>query len=177
MTQISRQAESDIKELLANWWQAVTQQIRRATSQEFLLGNAQVDALYLSEIGQTLVRIAQAAEGLLEWSEKSAAQIQTDCDAFEAWLNQSPIAHKTPEEFWSTPVGFMVIQARSWAAQDKLLSMSEAAQGFGLSISNLSQLVTRHSLGYRDPREPNPRRARRVRQSELTSLLEGRIGG
>ena len=182
MAQISRQAESDIKNLLASWWQAVTRQIRRATSQDIQLGDAQVDALYVSEIGQHLIHIAQAAEGLLEWSEITASQIQADCDAFEAWLNQSPIetcfdAHKTPVEFWSTPVGFMVIQARAWAAKDKLMRMSEAAVGFGLSISNLSQLVTRHSLGYRDPREPNPRRSRRVRQSELTSLLEERIGG
>lgn len=177
MAQISRQAESDIKNLLASWWQAVTQQIRRATSQGIQLGDTQVEALYVSEIGQRLVHIAQAAEGLLEWSEITAAQIQADCDAFEAWLNQSPIAHKTPAEFWSTPVGFTVIQARAWAAKDRLMRMSEAAEGFGLSISNLSQLVTRHSLGYRDPREPNPRRSRRVRQSEITSLLEERIGG
>jgi hypothetical protein len=70
-----------------------------------------------------------------------------------------------------------VKKAWAWAAKDRLMRLSEAAEGFGLSISNLSQLVTRHSLSYRDPHEPNPRRSRRVRQSELIYFLEERVGG
>jgi hypothetical protein len=171
--QISSEAEGEIKNLLVNWWAAVNQQLGAATGETILLGEAPVDLLYTSEIGQRLVRIAQAAEGSLRWTEKKAAEIVEDCEAFEAWLNGTPVTHHTPEEFWNTPVGFIVLQARLWAEKDRLISLSEAAEVSRLSLSAISQRISRGQIpSYRAPGEPNPQRARRIRHSDLMLLLE-----
>jgi hypothetical protein len=171
--QISPEAEREIKTLLVSWWTAVNQQLSAATGEAVLLGEAPADLLYSSEVGQRLVRIAQAAEGVLRWSAKSAREIVADCDAFETWLNQTPVTHRTPEEFWNTPVGFMVLKARLWAEKDRLISLSEAADLSRLSLSAISQRISRGQIqGYRDPGEPNPQRSRRIRHSDLMLLLE-----
>ncbi len=119
-----------------------------------------------------LVQIALASQGAIRWSKAAAQAVVQDCDLFEAWLNQSPITHKTPEEFWNTPVGYMVLRARLWAEKDKLISVTEAADISGLSISTLSQRISRGTLmGYNDPFEHNPRRSRRIRLSTIHQLL------
>jgi hypothetical protein len=171
--QISPEVECEIKTLLENWWAAVNQQLGAATGETVLLGEAPIDLLYSSEIGQRLVRIAQAAEGFLRWTEKKAAETIEDCEAFEAWLNGTPVTHRTPEEFWNTPVGFIVLQARLWAEKDHLISLSEAAEVSRLSLSAISQRISRGQIqSYRAPGEPNPQRARRIRLSDLMLLLE-----
>lgn len=168
---ISAISEQAIKELLTDWWAAVTRQLAAATGAAVQLGNAPVDTLLASEVGLRLVRIAQAAEGQIKHTDASSASILQDCDAFEAWLNEAPIAHKTPEEFWQTPVGYMVLQARLWAENDRLITLSDAASLSGLSLSNLSQRITRGQvMGFTDPREANPRRARRIRESDARTL-------
>ncbi len=173
MEAISRAAEYEIKKLLVSWWTAVNQQLSAVTGSIVQIGEAPVDVLFASEIGQRLARIAAAAEGLLPWTAENARNIAADCHAFEAWLNQTPITHKTPEEFWATPVGYMVLRALVWAEQDRLISLSEAAEQSGMSLSVLSQRISRGQImGYRDPLEKNPQRARRIRQSDLNLLLQ-----
>ena len=173
MEAISRTAEYEIKKLLASWWTAVNQQLSAVTGSVVQIGEAQVDVLYASEIGQRLVRIAAASEGLLPWTDKNAAKIMADCHAFEEWLNQTPITHKTPEAFWATPVGYMVLRAQVWAGKDRLISLSEAAEQSGMSLSVLSQRISRGQImGYRDPLEKNPQRGRRIRLSDLNLLLQ-----
>jgi hypothetical protein len=109
----------------------------------------------------------------VRWTEKKAAEIVEDCEAFEAWLNGTPVTHRTPEEFWNTPVGFIVLQARLWAEKDRLISLSEAADLSRLSLSAISQRISRGQIqSYRAPGEPNPQRARRIRLSDLMLLLE-----
>jgi hypothetical protein len=172
MAQINPTAEIEIKKLLANWWLAVNQQLAAVTAASVQLGEAPVEMLYASEIGQRLVRIAEASEGHLAWSAETGHGIVEDCRAFETWLNQTPITHKTPEEFWATPVGYMVLCALVWAEQDKLISLSEAAEESGMSLSVLSQRISRGQIvGYRSPNEKNPQRARRIRLSDLNLLL------
>ncbi len=172
MLQITQTAEREIKSLLASWWTAVNQQLAAVTGASTQIGDAPVDLLYASEIGQRLVHIAAAAEGALEWDETTAHGIVEDCHAFEAWLNQTPITHKTPEEFWATPVGYMVLRALVWAERDRLISLSEAAEESGMSLSVLSQRISRGQImGYRDPYEKNPQRARRIRLADLNLLL------
>jgi hypothetical protein len=122
---------------------------------------APVDLLLGSEIGQRLVRVAEvteafeAAESKQEtyfWSEELAIQILSDCEAIETWLNQGPIFHKTPDAFWATPVGFMILHAKVWANRDQLITLSAAAEISGMSLSVLSQRKARGQLcGYRDP--------------------------
>jgi hypothetical protein len=173
MKPISAEAEKEIRTYLATWWMAVNQQLSAATGNEVQIGReAPVDLLYASEIGQRLVRIARAAEKPAPWSPEAARAVTEDCDAFEAWLNQTPLTHHTPDEFWNTPVGYMVLLARLWAGQDRLISLKEAAGLSGLSLSSLSQRISRGQMQFtRDPFEPNPQRGRRIRLSDLEQFI------
>ena len=172
MTPIHPTAEFEIKKFLGEWWLAVNRQLAAATGSLPEMGDAPLELLYASEIGQRLAHLAAAAEGQLPWSGETAREITEDCRAFETWLNQTPLTHKTPEEFWATPLGFMVLRARVWAAQDRLISLSEAAEESGMSLSVLSQRISRGQItGYRNPLEKNPQRARRILLSDLNLLL------
>lgn len=181
MAWISATAEQEIKTLLANWWTAVNTQLAAATGSAVQIGEAPVDLLFGSEIGQRLVRIAEVAEAIAAAesaqeayprSEKRTAQILADCEAVETWLNQGPVFHKTPDAFWASPVGFMILRAKVWANQDQLITLSAAADISGMSLSVLSQRMTRGQLpGYRDPSIKNPKHARRVRLSDLHTLI------
>jgi hypothetical protein len=65
-----------------------------------------------------------------------------------------------------------VLHARVWAEQDRLISLSEAAEESGMSLSVLSQRISRGQItGYRNPHEKNPQRARRILLSDLNLLL------
>jgi|GEM_PF-2789281 len=173
MHSITPAAETEIKQLLEGWWSAVSSQLSLATGAAVQLGAVQVDLLYQSEIGQRLVRIAAAAEGQVEWTPEAARGVLEDCRAFETWLNQAPISPRTPEHFWVTPVGYRLLCARVWAERDRLISLSEAAGASGMSLSVLSQRISRGQIaGYRDPQEKNPQRARRIRLSDLRMLLD-----
>jgi len=173
MATISAAAENEIRAYLTNWWNAVNQQLGAATGNLVQIGDdAPLDTLIASEIGQRMVRIAEAAENRISWSPEAAQSILTDCNAFEAWLNQSPMIQRTPEEFWNTSMGYMVLKARLWAELDRLTSLKEAAELSGLSLSSLSQRVSRGQLKhYRDPFETNPQRARRIRLTDLDQFI------
>jgi len=173
MAAISVTAESEIKTFLTSWWTTVNQQIAAATRNQVQIGqDAPLDLLFVSEIGQRLVRIAEAAENQRPWSPETAQAVLADCDAFEAWLNQTPVAHRTPEEFRNTSIGHIVLQARLWADQDQLISLKDAAELSGLSLSSLSQRISRGQMKfYRDPHEPNPQRARRIRLTDLDQFI------
>ena len=185
MARISATAEQEIKTLLVNWWTAVNTQLAAATGATVQIGEAPVELLFGSEIGQRLVRIAEVAEAIdaaeaapegtqesYPWSEELAGQILADCEAVETWLNQGPVFHKTPDAFWTSPVGFMILRAKVWAHQDQLITLSAAAEISGMSLSVLSQRITRGQLpGYRDPGIKNPKHGRRVRLSELHTLI------
>lgn len=181
MARISAAAEQEIKTLLTNWWTAVNAQLAAVTGHAVQIGEAPVDMLFASEIGQRLVRIAEVAEAVAAaesqqkvypWTAKRATQILEDCATVEAWLNQGPIVHKTPEAFWASPVGFMILCAKVWASQDELITLSTAAEISGMSLSVLSQRMTRGQLpGYRDPAVKNPKHGRRVRLSDLHTLM------
>jgi len=181
MARISATAEQEIKTLLVNWWTAVNTQLAAATGSTIQIGEAPVDLLFRSEIGQRLVRIAEVAEAITSaesrqeafpWAEDLASQILADCEAVEAWLNQGPVFHKTPDAFWASSVGFMILCAKVWANQDQLITLSAAADISGMSLSVLSQRMTRGQLpGYRDPSIKNPKHGRRVRLSDLHTLI------
>jgi hypothetical protein len=64
MARISATAEQEIKTLLVNWWTAVNTQLAAATGATVQIGEAPVELLFGSEIGQRLVRIAEDAEAI-----------------------------------------------------------------------------------------------------------------
>ena len=173
MATISTSAENEIKSFLTGWWTAVNQQLAAATGNAVQIGTeTPLDLLMMSEVGQRLIRIAEAAENLMPWMPETAQSILADCDAFEAWLNQNPVANHIPAGFHHTPVGYMLLQARLWADQDQLVSLKDAAELSGLSLSSLSQRISRGQMKfYRDPCEPNPQRARRIRLTDLNQFM------
>jgi transposase len=58
-----------------------------------------------------------------------------------------------------------------WAGGDELITLTQAAEICGRSVSSLSQLVDRGTItGYVDPSEPNSRRRSRVSRSEIEKL-------
>jgi hypothetical protein len=181
MARISAAAQQAITALLVDWWTAVNTQLCAATGASVQIGAAPVDLLMASEIGQRLVRIAAVAEALeaaearqeaLPLADELAGQMLEDCAAVEAWLNQGPVSHKTPDAFYTSPVGFMILRAKVWANEDRLITLSDAAQISGMSLSVLSQRMTRGQLpGYRDPKIKNPKHGRRVRLSDLHILI------
>jgi hypothetical protein len=66
----------------------------------------------------------------------------------------------------------MILRAKVWANQDHLITLSAAAEISGMSLSVLSQRMTRGQIpGYRDPNVKNPKHGRRVRLSELYTLV------
>jgi hypothetical protein len=70
----------------------------------------------------------------------------------------------------------MILRAKVWANQDQLITLSAAAEISGMSLSVLSQRMTRGQLpGYRDPGIKNPKHGRRVRLSELHTLMNENI--
>jgi hypothetical protein len=181
MERISAAAEQEIKTLLINWWTAVSTQLAAATGAAVQIGQAPVELLFTSEIGQRLVRIAEAAEVIeaaeakqetYPWSEELAGQILDDCEIVETWLNKGPVFQKTPDAFWASPVGFMILRAKVWANKDQFITLSAAAEISGMSLSVLSQRMTRGQIpGYRDPKVKNPKHGRRVRLSDLHTLM------
>jgi hypothetical protein len=181
MERISAATETEIKTLLVSWWTAVNTQLAAVTASAVQIGEAPVDLLLDSEIGQRLVRIAALAVDIdraeaaglgFPWSGELASQILEDCEKVEAWLNQGAVIHSTPEAFWASPVGYKILRARVWANQDQLITLSAAAEISGMSLSVLSQRMTRGQLpGYRDPKVRNPKHGRRVRLSELHILI------
>ncbi len=182
MARISTSAELAIKKLLVEWWTAVNAQLVEATGAAVQIGEAPVELLFGSEVGQRLVRIAAVAEAIergekaradYPWSDKLARQVLEDCQAVETWLNQGSVFHKTPDAFWTGAVGYMILRAKVWANKDQLITLSAAADISGMSLSVLSQRMTRGQLpGYRDPSIKNPKHARRVRLSDLTILIQ-----
>lgn len=62
MARISATAEQENKTLLVSWWTAVNPQLAAAAGATIQIGEAPVDLLFGSEIGQRLVRIAEVAE-------------------------------------------------------------------------------------------------------------------
>lgn len=181
MSRISVSAEQEIKTLLTNWWTAVNTQLAAVTGATVQIGDAPVELLIASEIGQRLVRIAEVAEAVgaaeakgtvLPWSQKRAGRILEDCAAVETWLNQGAANYRTTDAFWASPVGYMILVAKVWANQDQLITLSAAAEISGMSLSVLSQRMTRGQLpGYRDPAVRNPKHGRRVRLSDLHALV------
>ncbi len=181
MAQVSGTAEQEIRNLLQNWWLAVNAQLAAATGAAVQIGDAPLDLLLASEIGQRLTRIAAVAEELaaaearqamLPWSANLAGQVLEDCRFVENWLNQGPVFQRMPDDFWASPVGYRILAAKVWASQDRLITLGAAAHLSGMSLSVLSQRISRGQLpGYHDPRVKNPKHGRRIRLSDLQILI------
>jgi hypothetical protein len=168
---ISEKSEKAIKEFLEEWWGDLVWQASQ-TVMFAELPPMDAEQLYLQPFGDSLRQIAAAAEGLLpdDLRGETHDAVQTLCE----WMFARPgmgAEYGIPASWWATPVGSLAIRALVWAEGDRLISMTEAAEISGRSLSSLSQLISRGKLNsYPDPGEPNPTRARRVLESEIREL-------
>lgn len=170
---LCEQAQKDIKQFLQDWWSNLSWQVR-----ETLLGteipHASAQQLYDSGLGSVLRQIAAAAEGLLTDNEDIRADVHEACQQVAEWMwvrPGMPSTYHIPAEWWTTAIGHLVIRALIWSENDELITLSQAAKITGRTLSGLNHLVVRGKLtGYRDPAEPNPQKATRLRRSEVEKL-------
>jgi hypothetical protein len=124
--------------------------------------------LLATPAGQKLLTIAQAGQPGADRAEVA------DCvsDILAALFGVPGEAeYSVPPEFWETEIGALIAAAQVWAREDELVSMSEAAEISGKSLSALSQLVARGKLRrYPDPAELNPQKRNRLLRSEVEKL-------
>ncbi len=123
-------------------------------------------------IADTLLQIAKAAAGETEHLDTGEVYecVQSLCEHLFAAPGIGA-AYRIPQEFWDAPIGQMVNLAFIWARGDELVTLSEAAEISGKSLSTLSQMISRGKLqSYPDPREPNPQKRNRLLRSDVESL-------
>lgn len=177
MPQISPESQRIIKEFLQTWWQSLAWQVRE-TALGVELPHLTADALYDNALGHTLRDLAAAGEGLLAADEFTRGVQQEGVQQICEWMWARPgqlNAYHIPEEFWSSPIGYIVLKAHLWARKETLLTPTEAEALCGKSTQQLRQMADRSKLtAYGDPNEPNPQRRTRYLKSEILSLKKKR---
>lgn len=125
-----------------------------------------------TEMGRQVMMIAQAADGtnvdgLLRGEVYDCVQ-----GLLERLFSVPNLTeYMVPQSFWESEFGAMVALGLVWASGDQLITMTEAADMSGKSVSSLSQLVDRGRLhAYPDMSEPNPQKRTRVLRSEIEAL-------
>jgi hypothetical protein len=101
-----------------------------------------------------LVLLDCAALGFVEpdaYPEFSTTEAVVVLDALAQVLDTLFPASVPPPEFWSTFIGDALLQARCWAMQDELLTLSQAAALSGKSLSHLSNYSTLRLARYPNP--------------------------
>ncbi len=176
---ISEQSQRAIKEFLVHWWADLTWKAHETVA-EAQLPPMTADQLYDQLLGLTLRDIAAAAEGHLP--EERRPEIYEACQQIAEWMwarPTMPSGYTIPWEEWTaTPIGNLVLRAMVWIEGDELITISRAAEITGRSLTDLSGMVGRGRLtGYRDPQEPNPTKATRLRRSEVEALPKKRERG
>jgi len=133
-----------------------------------------LDVLYNSALADQLAEIARLAAG--ELSIEAAINlgvgesIQDLCERLFA-APGAGTAYRIPAEFWTSPIGAIVAKAHFALRGDEMITITEAAELLGISLSAVSNRIDRGTLqSFRDPDEPNPQRARRVLRSHVERL-------
>jgi hypothetical protein len=195
--QISEQSEKAIKEFLQFWWNDLHEKVRETVAGAQIMtyaprandpdqGEHRVcygtpDELYDQQLGLTLREIAAAAEGLIPTSDRAREIIYYACqDICELlWARPGmPTAYYIPDgrnpqgaNWWETPIGRLVMAASIWTQGDELITVTQAAELAEVRSNTVSGWINRGRLqSYVDPHEPNPRKATRVRRSDVERL-------
>lgn len=169
-----------VREALLQYWQQRTWEIEQAVigCQVGVPGPEGLqpvlpEVLVNSALADSLAEIARAADGEGPLPEQVAGEVQECIQDLCERLFSSPLlaGYEIPEEFWETPLGAMTARALFRARGDELITITEAAELLGLTVSAVSQYLVRGQLtGYPDPWEPNPARRRRVLRSDVERL-------
>ena len=135
MAAISHAAESEIKKLLVSWWTAVNQQLSVVTGASVQIGDAPIELLVASEIGQRLVRIALLLKAF--WPGRIKRGPESNDAARSKNGSTGPHHPQDPEEFLGHG-GYMVLCAQVWAVRPADFVERGRWQN-GMSLNVLSQ--------------------------------------
>jgi hypothetical protein len=124
-------------------------------------------------VADSISQMARAAAGETEGLERGIVYEGVQSLVERLFCPPGAAGYSIPPEFWESDFGWMVLRAFLWSQGDELMTISEAAEVAGKSVKYISDLARRGKLTvYKDPSEPNPRRATRVLRSEVEGLVE-----
>lgn len=144
-----------------------------ATPDALALGEAlyRPDALASLMQPNEWLRLALYGAGLCE---ADAGEMHDVAQSLAEWLFAIPGhgEYAVPDAWADTPMGALWWAALIRAEGDELITLSEAAETTGMSLSSLSQLVSRRKLrGFTNPAARNPMQGRTlVRRSDVLAL-------
>ena len=177
MTTISDKSKQIIIQFLEEWWGDLTWKVRETkigTELPYSTG----EELLGTGFGWLLQDIAKIAETRPAWDADTAGETLDACQQVCEWMFARPGmpgAYQIPQEFWGIPIGDLVLRSHLWARRDELLTLSEASEITGRSLSDLSNMVDRGKLAaFPAPDERNPQRSARVTRSQVEALPKKR---
>ena len=155
---------------LREWWNDLIWELRNEFGIKLEIGempNTDDDYLCLMA-ADSIGEMARVAAG--ETAGLEHGMIYEDIQSLMERLFCPPgeLAYDIPRSFWSTPFGAMVGIAFAWVQGNELITISEAAEISGKSVSAISEQARKGKLtSYVDRTEPNPRRQTRLLKSQI----------
>ena len=136
-------------------WHSYLQEQLREWYQIFTVDLAISENAKNNELINTLRIISQAAE--------SGGDPEIVIETINALLQSQP-----PARFMTDKFRWMLIQAEIKTDDDELITLSEAAKILDIAPSNITIKINAGKLAaFIDPFEPNPRRNKRIKRSEI----------
>jgi hypothetical protein len=113
-------------------------------------------------------------EATAEFLDCFRGGVHEACQQVAEWMwarPGCPSVYHIPEEWWITPIGNLVLRGLLWSEGDELITVSQAAEMAGLTVSAVSQWIVRGKVtAYRDLSEPNTQRQTRVKRSDVEKM-------
>lgn len=158
---------------LRDYWDSVVWELRNHFGVELPLDEMpHDDDDYLSlMVAESIAEMAAVAAGQTESLDRMEVYEGVQGLVEKLFGIPGQASYHIPQEFWESEFGGIVLAAFIWSQGDELITLTQAAEISGKSVSALSQLVDRKKLrAYPDMAEPNPQRRNRLLRSEVESL-------
>jgi len=166
-----------IWEYLADYWAY----LRMAAK---LVGNCNLPAksmndLVQEDVGQRIIELGYAAEGLLKKNETTTMRIfESACLIFQRFTSVPglyPLTITGPPphpRLYVTGITLLALEAMMWAKDDRLLTIKEASKESGISINILKRRANHGQIHcYIKPDESNPNERKLVILSEIRKIV------
>jgi len=161
------------RRFLLNRWTTIVRQVLDTGARGESLGL--IPEVFEGPFAKKLDAVCDAAIGKLEESEENKTKVWEYCEEIVKDIWQRPgmgYRFVVPEEFWESQVGEIIISARMWADDDKLITATEASRISKKSLSTLNRMIASGKLTrYSEHREPNPQKRSRFSKNEVMGLL------
>jgi len=161
--EIPKKYRSAVEQFLTAWWNDRLWELQNEWGFVNLAALSRTDVLR-TMLAEKIAIIARYAAG----EELDRMIVADSIQSVMERLFAIGTFYEIPRSFWETPFGWMALHAQLRVQGDELMTISEAAEVAGKSVKYISDLARRGKLTvYKDPSEPNPRRATRVLRSEV----------